>query len=276
MNRLTIATWNAEGMFVSGTKTRRGTPHDAVAVVARINADIVVIPEFGLYQRLLPEIEQLLKAQGYYISLMPYKDKRAPGFSLAVLSRLPIRRVHTHTLTEGSDNALELYCDTQVGQLLRVIAVHLDFESEARRLKQVKVLAQIISIDKYTPTLVLGDMNAMHKEDRFARLMRHDVVRRLAKYVPHHQLASILGMVQQMAQGTTIEALVDTQSLMNLDPRHTPTISAKQRNFEWMPHVALAKIDWIFGTKQFRTLSYQVLPDVGSDHRPVVAALEYK
>lgn len=78
-----------------------------------------------------------------------------------------------------------------------------------------------------------------------------------------------------MAMGTTIAYLLKETTLHDLDTKNRRTISGKQRGLEWIPAVRLAKIDWIFGSKQFRTLSYRIMRDVGSDHRPVLAKIQY-
>ena len=89
-DRLRVVTWNAEGMFVEGTKTRRATPHDALRVLRRLNADIIVIPEFGRLDGLRDEIHTAMASLGYEVVSTPYHDSNAPGLGLVVLSRLPV------------------------------------------------------------------------------------------------------------------------------------------------------------------------------------------
>ena len=57
--KMRVVTWNAEGMFAPyrpnqadgaafrTAQTRRATPHDALATIRQLNADIIVVPEFG-------------------------------------------------------------------------------------------------------------------------------------------------------------------------------------------------------------------------------------
>ena len=65
MTRLRVATWNAEGMFVEGTKTRRATSHDAITALRRLNADIVFVPEFGDMSRLNQPTITAIRSLGY-------------------------------------------------------------------------------------------------------------------------------------------------------------------------------------------------------------------
>ena len=59
-----VATWNAEGMFVDGTKTRRAGSHDALRALESLDADIVVVPEFGKLAELKESVKLAIKALG--------------------------------------------------------------------------------------------------------------------------------------------------------------------------------------------------------------------
>lgn len=275
MKKLRVVTWNAEGMFVEGTKTRRALPHDALAVLRHLGADIVVVPEFGNIMKLRDEISVAIRSLGYQVSLAPYTDERAHGVGIAILSRLPIVSERQHQLTDSSQSCLEIHCRDTTGEIIRIIGVHLDDRSEETRMNQVVTVGDIVNTHQTLPTLLAGDFNAMHHDSRFARMVRSRLAGAIARNIKHELLSSIAIRVHEMGYGTTIRYIDEHTSLSNSDAKLRRTISAKQADLEWMPAIKLAKIDWIFGSKHFNVLRYRVMRDVGSDHRPIVVDFEY-
>lgn len=275
MSRLTIATWNAEGMFVEGTKTRRASPHDALVTLKKLDADIVVVPEFGRLADLLDEIHTTIQALGYELVTIAYDEPRSPGLGFAMMSRLPISQTQVHILKNSARQLLEIVCHDEDGVRIHAFGAHLDDRSEQGRLTEIVAISEIINRHRDEHILLLGDFNAMHKDSWFAKMARSAVARHVSRRVSHVLVRSIADRVQEMALGTTIEYLLRHTSLHDLDPGRKRTISSKQAGLEWAPSWRLAKIDWIFGSKQFKTVSYHVLPDVGSDHRPVKTVIEY-
>lgn len=275
MTKLRVVTWNAEGMFVEGSKTRRALPHDALTVLRQLDADIIVVPEFGNLGKLRDEIAVAIHALGYQLALAPYDDVRAKGVGIAILSRLPVVLERQHRLTETNRSCLEIHCRGGAGEILRIVGVHLDDRSEEIRMSQIQAVTDIINTHQSMPTLLLGDLNAMHYDSRFARMVRSTVAGTVARHLHHELLSSIATRVHEMGYGTTIRYIDEHTSLRDLDTKHRRTISARQAGLEWMPSLRLAKIDWIFGSAHFKVLRYRVMRDVGSDHRPVVVDLTY-
>ena len=279
MHTLRIATWNAEGMFVSNSMTKRASPHDAIRTIKMLDADLIVIPEFGVHGTLEQPIRTTLHSLGYEIVELPYEDKTMPNhvpknYEMAVLSRLPITSRVTNRLG-GTRNSVELTA-TFDGHELRIFGIHLDDKTEASRMAQVKDLARLINGNVETPTLLIGDFNAMAKASQFARLMRSAFARQVTKSISHEQLKSITKRLHDMALGTTLEYLFDQTHLIDFDPGRQHTLSGKQAGLEWMPSIRLAKIDWILGSRHFSVESYKIIKDVGSDHRPVLATVRMK
>lgn len=275
MSRLRVVTWNAEGMFVRGTKTRRATPHDAIKALKQFDADVVVIPEFGRLEGLEERIRNAIGSLGYQLVEVMYDDaslNENDATAMAVLSRLPVSLVKLHKFG-GVRNAVELRVTVDRHEL-RVYGLHLDDKAEATRLLQVEDLAASIAKDPHVPTLALGDFNAMRRSSGFARLSRSRFARHMSRRVRHDLLKAIATRLNEMAIGTTIEYIEKHTHLRNLDPGHQLTISGRQAGLEWMPPVRLAKIDWIFGSHHFKITRYRVHHDVGSDHRPVIADIE--
>lgn len=275
MSKLRVATWNAEGMFVKGTQTRRANPHDALQTLRMLDADIVVIPEFGNIKRLEESVVTTIKALGYQLVINPYDDPRATDLGFGFLSRLPIDAQRTVPLPVTGRSILEVYCRDESGTPIRFVGVHLDDREEAIRMKEVKSVVDVINTDTSTPTMLMGDFNAMHASSGFAKLARTKTVAMLAYRIPNKQVASVARRAQEMAIGTTIDYLLQHTALHNLDPAMTPTVSAKQRGMEWAPSMRLAKIDWIFGSPHIIVEAHHVKKDVGSDHRPVVVQVAY-
>lgn len=270
--KLRVVTWNAEGMFVVGSMTRRATPNDAVMTLKKLDAAIAVIPEFGIIADIAEQTDVAIRALGYECVTMAYADPRARGSGLAILSRYPII---THEIVRLGE--VKGMVDAQIdvnGTVIHVIGVHLDDRSEEYRLREVsRLVAHIQSLGSAT-ILMMGDFNAMKSTSRFAKVARGQFGRALEQLTAHKKLKSVVARVREMALGTTIEQIEMKTPLRSLDPGLKRTISARQRGLELLPAMRLAKIDWIFGSSNVTTRAYCVFPDVGSDHRPVAADVD--
>lgn len=279
MHVLRVATWNAEGMFVEGAMTRRAGPHDGIAALKKLDADIVVIPEFGVDGKVDDSIRVAIHSLGYQIVDTPYDDptlaSHVPkGYGMAVLSRLPLRSHTIHHFDNTNRAFIEATVELPGGKdMLRVFGVHLDDRYEESRLEQVTQLAERITRGHIGETLVMGDFNAMSARSAMAKLFGASSADKLGQRLPGKRLKYVSKRVHEMARGTTIDRLLAETPLHDIDTGHHLTISAKQAGLEWAPKLRLAKIDWILGTKNIRTITYKVLPDVGSDHRPVRASI---
>jgi len=274
MSRLRVVTWNAEGMFVEGTKTRRASPHDALDVLKNLDADILVIPEFGRLADLKDEIATAISALGYELVSLAYDEPRTPGLGFVMLSRLPIHETIVHSLAHSKRQLLELVCEDEVGTRIHVFGVHLDDRSESGRLMEAEAVSEIIHSRAGQCILLLGDFNAMREDSWFARIARSRLAHGVSRRLSHEVLRSMAERVQEMALGTTVAYLVAHTELHDLDPGRKRTISSKQAGLEWVPSWRLAKIDWVFASSQITSLRYRVMKDVGSDHRPVWADIE--
>lgn len=269
---LRVMSWNAEGMFVEGSMTRRASPDDALAVLREVGADVVVVPEFGVFERMSEKTSSAIAALGYTMEQFVYGDERGRGTGLAILSRLPIESRQRIAMNEFK-SALEVVVARE-HQNIRIIGVHLDDRTEAGRLAETEQLVAHIGSRKPLPTLMMGDFNAMDGSTFFARIARGICGDIAVQIVRNEQLSSVVSRVREMALGTTIRYIESQTHLRNLDPKFRRTISAKQRGLEWLPAFRLAKIDWVFGSPEVAVKRYRVLRDVGSDHRPIVVDIE--
>ena len=274
MHTLRVVTWNAEGMFVAGPQPRRASPHDAPTTLKKLDADVIVIPEFGETSRVDQAILTALHSLGYQTIVYGYQDGRLGEYGAALLSRLPVRSHVLHHFANTKRRYIEAEIELPGGKdILRLFGLHLDDRTERLRLEQIEHVIMQINKVHVGETVVMGDFNAMSKRSLSAKLLGARSAGTIAARLPHAQLRSMSTRVNQMAAGTTIARLLDATMLHDLDPGHHLTISAKQEGLAWAPTLKIAKIDWLFGTKHIETLDYKVLPDVGSDHRPVLATL---
>lgn len=273
ITRLRIVTWNAEGMFVTGSKTRRATPHDGIAVIKKLDADIIFVPEFGDISRLDESIVTTLHALGYEVVAYEYGQAELGAYGAALITRLPLSDYHLHQFGNTSRKFIEATLELDTAKKLRIVGVHLDDRSEEIRLQQVPEVSEVVN-SKDTKTIVLGDFNAMHATARFARFARTKPMAYVATHIPHQKLRSVGTRVTEMAIGSTLIELLAATKLHDLDTARHTTISARQAGLEWLPSIRLAKIDWILGSTGISTVDYRVLPDVGSDHRPVLAVVD--
>ena len=267
-------------MFVEGAMTRRAVPRDGVAVLKKLDADIVVIPEFGVHEKLEEVTKVAIQSLGYQIIEAPYEDwtlaSHVPKrYEMALLTRLSLRSHTLHHFTNSNRAFIEAIIELPGGKdMLRVFGVHLDDKTEESRLVQIAELGDLLNKPHVGEVLVMGDFNAMTAESLTSKILRTKYAGAMGKRFITEQLRSMSERVNQMAIGSTIATLLEISSLHDLDGRHRFTISGKQRGMEWFPAIRLAKIDWIFGSKNVHTIHYKVLPDSGSDHRPVIADIE--
>lgn len=271
MTEIRVVSWNAEGMFAEGTKTKRASPADAIRVLEELDADIVVIPEFGSSTSTLTSTTEAIADLSYEYVLINYNDERMPTLSFAILSKLPIVSHEAFQLSGSARNALQVKCQLSDGHSLVVIGVHLDDRNEPMRMKQILSVVKSVQDIGDASILVMGDFNAMSATSKFAMFARSEPVRMLTRLIHHKQLRSVVSRVSDMALGTTIDYFLSHTHLVNLDPRLQRTISAKQAGMEWMPSWRIGKIDWIFGDTSIDVRSFRIMRDIGSDHRPIIA-----
>ncbi len=275
---LRVVTWNAEGMFApalhrtpgdspfKSRRTRRAGTSDAIAVVRKLDADIITVPEFGIVDELPLSTRSELANMGYRLFEFPYDDEYRPPIEMAILTRLPVVSHKTYRLGEHRSVGSVV---VQAGQAqLRVVAVHLDDKKESTRLSETEDLVGIANSEK-RPVLMMGDFNAMHYDDWFARLVQSALFGVLVRAMPKGYLRYVLERLVEMGKGEVVAYIKRHSTLRDLDPGLSRTITAKQHGLEWIPALRLAKIDWVFASAEIAMKEYKIVSDVGSDHRPV-------
>lgn len=265
-----VATWNAEGMFSEGHGTIRANAADAIRTLRALDASVVVIPEFAIQSRLLPETKKAIRNMGYTLSLAEYIDERATGLLFAVLTKTAPSAVKLNRFKDSERFALSVTVEHN-NKMYNIIGVHLDDRSEDRRIIEVDSLNKMIVASEH-PIVLMGDFNAMDGDSIRARLLRSWIAGLAARFTPSRDGLSIGQRLVGMADGRTIRSILHTKEVRNVSGSSS-TISAKQRGLELLPATPLVKIDWIFASSDISAQDVKVWSDVGSDHRPIVAEL---
>lgn len=272
-----VASWNVEGRLHGYQKQGRGTAAHILQEIARLDADVLVLPEF--YMNSLPgSVADTLAKQGYTIIETGYGDvgrsklerQRWGEIHGGLLSRLPVSNVEI--IRPGGLRKLVtcLATDPQTRQNVRVIATHLEDRTEAMRVAQAEELAEIISRSSM-PTVLLGDFNAMWHEGR-AKLLAAAPVRRLAGHIPHAELRSMVMRATEMARGDALATLARA-GLRDADPYRRPTATPKLRFTSYLPSIRLLQLDHMLVSSEISVSGFTVHADGGSDHRAISATL---
>lgn len=272
-----VASWNVEGRLHGYQKQGRGTAAHILQEIARLDADVLVLPEF--YMDSLPEsVADALAKQGYTITETGYGDvgrselerQRWGEMHISIVSRLPVSDAQVIRPAGLRNLVLCQVTDPRTGQKLRVVAVHLEDRTEAMRVAQANELAEIVRRSSM-PTVLLGDFNATWHEGR-AKWLTAAPARSLAKRIPHGELRSMAVRAAEMARGEAL-AILARAGLRDADPRHRPTATPKLRFTPYLPSVRLLQIDHMLVPSGIRVSGFTVHADGGSDHRAISAVL---
>lgn len=273
-----IASWNIEGRLTryKGGK-KRGTPEQIVEEIAKLNADIVVLPEAYLNEP-LKESSERLKNMGYewydvqYHDTLHEKDVAKWGYPfMRVLYRIPIISAETRRWGNIRDLPVIIVEDPETKKKLCIIATHLDDLTEERRLQQLDEIIPFIQKSDMS-VIMLGDFNAMwHKG--WPRLLATSFIRSIIDNLMFGALRNVLSRLSRMATGTVMERLREA-GLIEADPRYRATTTPKMRSMPFMPSVRLAQIDHMLVSKKI-VISVPVIGrDAGADHRSLNASIE--
>lgn len=273
-----IASWNIEGRLslYDGSK-KRGTPPKILAEIARLDADIVVLPEAYL-DAPAKGVNERLSQLGYkwydtqYHDTMHEADVARWGHPfMRVLYRISLETIETRRWGDMRDLPLLTYSDPKSTKRLHILPIHLDDITEERRLKQVDAIVSYLTMNN-EPVVMLGDFNAMWRED-WRKLLASQPFRRLLNVIPHKELRFVLLRLSRMATGEVMKQLM-TVGMREADPSHRPTTTPKMRSMPHMPSVRLMQIDHIL-TRGVSCTPVVIGKDGGSDHRSLSATISF-
>jgi endonuclease/exonuclease/phosphatase family metal-dependent hydrolase len=271
-----IASWNIEGRLTLTTKKRRGTPDQILDMIKKINADVFILPEAYVGQP-AEKVNMRLQEMGYEWQDARYDEYDADhpdDIYIRVLSRLEIIKTEQLRWNNARGLLSVIVKDSKSGQKIRFIATHIDERSEERRLAQLKDAVSFINSNDM-PTVMLGDFNAMHVDQR-SRFIQSKFVKGVISLIPHEQIKSRAKMLIEMASGSSLGFLESQTNLRDADPLHRPTTTPKLQEMEWMPSVRIAQIDHIFVSPDIQASHFKVAKDGGSDHRAISAEIILK
>lgn len=273
-----IASWNVEGRLTNNDISSRSTPDKIVAAIKKLDADILILPEAHNNLSLNNlKVRTKLEAMGYKLHSVIYDDKlpsRPDDFykslSLMMLSKLPIEKFETIRLADYRNAILAIIKDPETNKKIRIIGLHLDDRSEETRINQVKDLSTIINSSK-NPTIIMGDLNAMHGDDFWpAKILRNKFIR----VMTHFMFKNLSLRATEMARGEALKLLQSSTNLTDADSKHQPTTTPKIRGYEYMPSIRLMQIDHIFASPEIKISNFQISPDGGADHRAISALID--
>lgn len=277
-----IASWNIESRLSRyKMKTKRAQPEDIVRAISFINPDIMFFPE-AFSNKLDNKVKESLDELGYILVPVPYNHKddgrvwgEFTNLHLLMIYKKEFKkdiRVNTIRLADFR-NAIEL---VDKKNNLVVYGVHLDDRLEKVRIEMAKDLKRISSKRK-EDILILGDYNAMHKEDWKSKVLRNSFVRKsllaLGRVIADKE--RIIARTLDMALGTALEVLTKDGGFKDIDQKMRPTTTLKMRDREFLPSFRLTQIDHIlykFNKKSIKRIdfeSYKIYQDLGSDHRAI-------
>jgi endonuclease/exonuclease/phosphatase family metal-dependent hydrolase len=197
----------------------------------------------------------------------PWQGQIEPaGYGNACLSRWPIRAYAVHRLAPISGreprNLLEVRLELPDGRPFTVYVTHLDHQSEAVRLAQIRAALQWTLRDRERPHLLLGDLNAQSPTD-----------------------------LQRFGQQVEVTASAGAEELTWEEPRVVPhllrvgyldcfTQAGEGEALTWPTSAPQVRIDYIFASSALATKlrccqRWDFPPAaVASDHFPMLAEFE--
>jgi endonuclease/exonuclease/phosphatase family metal-dependent hydrolase len=275
---LKIASWNVEGRLRGYVTSGRGSAAGIIAQIAKLEADIIVLPEAYLDSP-ASGVDTRLKSMGYEIHDIAYgHDDRDWSLEymggmpyLRVLSRIPILNVQKSTWANARNLLTFTACDPATGRAILFLATHLDDRSEALRVRQIDDIIPYIK-KMAMPTVMLGDFNAMWATPR-SKLLGSRATRLVARSVPHARVRDIATRLTDMATGSVLARLKAEAGLRDADSKKRPTTTPKMRELAFMPSVRLVQIDHILVSADITATNFKVHRDGGSDHRAISAEI---
>lgn len=246
----------AESNWDGGSASDRMERLKAIAELLReIDADIVVLNEVDFncsWSNGVNQAEVLAELAGYPIRIEQRNlDFRVLwfrwDFGNAILSRLPISNGPTlvglpgydHWETRLAGQKQAVWCSFRSGDKeIPILAAHLCHRSEDVRVDSVDALKP------FTPCVIAGDLNSTPPD------------------FPNSGTDS---------EGQNAIAKLDSLTSLQRTPKTAP--AAAGRTFR--SYNPVSTIDWIFIPNGWQYTNYRVIDSELSDHRPVVADVEY-
>lgn len=233
------------------------------AGIEQLDADVIVLSESidNSGNVVNPRFARQL---GYDAFTVPYHDTEAHPSGeqhITMLSRIALDASEVRLKTRSAIKAIVPAGDHN--RSLQLFGVHFDDRSELGRLVMAEAFLDIA--EEGIPTVLAGDLNSMHAEDRVAKVLRGGTVRGMARLAPHPRIRSLGTRLTEMANGSTLRILEEA-GFEDADSSHEPTMTKAGLKVT-LDHIML------HGAVVATDFSNQAV--TGSDHRAISATLHY-
>lgn len=272
-----VAVWNTQDSFSDGERMDM-----VLKQVFEADPDVAVFPEAHRegQTHLLGDACNLLEdIGGYTIATTSYNDQdgRADRHGLFMVAKRELVRDTRIIQMAGRTALMFEVAERDSQKTMDIFGVHLDDRHEKTRRQQACSL--LAAMREGVPTVVAGDMNALHGQtDRARRIRPASVVTEFlpakdpvpgVKQSKVSRMSSLLQRAVRMADGSTLRVLEEA-GFEDADPEYRPTMPSKY---------PLLQLDHILYDKYVRTdpTAFMVHPhNPAADHRMVSALVEAK
>jgi endonuclease/exonuclease/phosphatase family metal-dependent hydrolase len=135
------------------------------AVIEGLTPDIVALQEVDNTCQRSGQVDQaaaLAEKLTMHLAFAKFMDFQGGEYGLAILSRFPILKSHTHQLPEGGEPrvALEIVVEAGLPAPLSITCLHFDWQrDDTARLSQAKALLKALADRADQPAILIGDFN---------------------------------------------------------------------------------------------------------------------
>ncbi len=250
-----IGAWNVSGAL--------GKPEMAPVVLEmmqRIGADVWVLSEaLDINEDLL--VREDFERDGFEVQIVDREITDTRGDKmLVVLNRLgPKATKLALAHRQGASADISLASD---GKAIRVVGAHFDDRREQSRLDMAQAFIDYKNANPNVPTILAGDINAMHGDDDIAKLLQSRRVRLAAFLIPMPR--NLDGRLVAMADGRTM-ALLEQADMQDADSLHQPTMH--------YPIIPGVQLDHIMHPSEVRATNFEAHATY-TNHRAITATIE--
>jgi len=242
-----------------------------VKEIERLDADVVVISDaysldntkHGSRPDVLDEARAAFESLGYARHEVEYgpRDKWHHDRNMVVLNRLDLIAVSGLQLATRKTLDLRV-CDPHTKAPRRIIPYHGDDRSAETRVKQIE--AFLDNHEEGLPTVIGGDFNDTHHEDRLSRIISSRTMRAVAHAIPavgpFGRARSIATRLTGTGIGTSV-ALLEGRGFRDADPTHAATFLGLQ-------------LDRAMLSPELHVADFQLGNRASSDHVPTLVTIE--
>ena len=170
---------------VAAYNIKHGEGMDGVVDLARaaevlrvLDADVITLQEIDRGTQRTERVDQarrlgeLLGMEAHFGDFMPYQGGE---YGMAVLSRLPVRRVENIRLPDGDEPRTGLEVEVAVGaegRPLSIVGIHF-YRTPEERLAQAEALSEVLDAREH-PVVLAGDFNSFRGDIVMSALERDD------------------------------------------------------------------------------------------------------